>query len=51
MNVALYSHLDVIEKALLGRPLSFNERRVAAHLAKQARAAKDATLLNAAFGD
>lgn len=51
MNVALYSHLDVLEKALRQQPLSVAERRVACHLAKQAKAAKDATLLQAAFGD
>lgn len=51
MNVAQYSHLAVIEKALRQQPLSVGERHLAQHLAEEARRAKDRTLLNAAYGD
>jgi hypothetical protein len=51
MTVQNYSQLDVLEKALRQQPLSVGERRVAAYLAQQARAAKNETLSRAAFGD
>lgn len=50
MNIALYSHLAVVEKALRGQPLTVAERRVAAHLAGAAKAAKDVALSKEVFG-